>query len=190
MNSLARATNSNRLSCGKFVFLFGTLIALAGALSNHAVLSASLQSSSSSSNRQRADGITDNGSSDSDMSAAESAEFLTDSSEPSETEMMRDEVDNESDGDSADEVESTRPASSNLVDNISTDIYGEPHVGLDTNIENAKIEISPNDMATAAGHHHSHHHYVHGKMYMGAESGKKGAFKWHSKHPVGGKGRR
>lgn len=65
----------------------------------------------------------------------------------------------------------------------------EPH-GLDSNIENAKINMSPKDMATAAGHHHHHGHYPHGWLKMGAETGKKGAFKWHDKHPVGGKGRR
>lgn len=62
--------------------------------------------------------------------------------------------------------------------------------GQDSNIENAKIELSPNDMQTAAGHHHHHKHYVHGKMEMGAHTGKKGSFGWHSKYPVGGKGRR
>lgn len=60
----------------------------------------------------------------------------------------------------------------------------------DSNIANAKVRLSPTDMATAAGHHHSHKHYPSGMLKMGAESGKKGAFKWHSKHPVGGKGRR
>ena len=60
--------------------------------------------------------------------------------------------------------------------------------GNDSNIENAKL--SPNELETAAGHHHHHKHYPHGKLVMGAETGKKGAFKWHDKHPVGGKGRR
>lgn len=60
----------------------------------------------------------------------------------------------------------------------------------DTNIANAKIRLSAGDMATAAGHHHHKKHYVSGWLKMGAESGKKGAFKWHDKHPVGGKGRR
>lgn len=60
----------------------------------------------------------------------------------------------------------------------------------DTNIANAKIRFSPGDMVTAAGHHHHKKHYVSGWLKMGAESGKKGAFKWHDKHPVGGKGRR
>lgn len=59
----------------------------------------------------------------------------------------------------------------------------------DSNIANAKVRFSPKDMATAAGHHHGHKHYVSGMLKMGAESGKKGAFKWHDKHPVGGKGR-
>lgn len=62
-------------------------------------------------------------------------------------------------------------------------------LGLDTNIANAKIDLSPRDMSTAAGHHY-HGHGVHGMLKMGAETGKKGAFKWYDKHPVGGKGRR
>lgn len=61
---------------------------------------------------------------------------------------------------------------------------------LDTNIENAKVRVSPSDMATAAGHHHHHHHYVHGKLDMGAHTAKKGAFGWHAKYPVGGKGKK
>lgn len=60
----------------------------------------------------------------------------------------------------------------------------------DTNIANAKVRLSSSDMATAAGHHHHKKHYVSGWLKMGAETGKKGAFKWHDKHPVGGKGRR
>lgn len=62
--------------------------------------------------------------------------------------------------------------------------------GMDSNIANAKVRISSSDMVTAAGHHHHKKHYVHGKLIMGAETGKKGSFKWHDKHPVGGKGRR
>lgn len=66
----------------------------------------------------------------------------------------------------------------------------EPHV-LDTNnIENAKLAYTSSELETAAGHHHHHHHHVHGKLDMGAHTGKKGSFGWHSKHPVGGKGRR
>lgn len=65
----------------------------------------------------------------------------------------------------------------------------QDELGLDTNIANAKIEMSPRDMSPAAGHHY-HGHGVHGMLKMGAESGKKGAFKWYDKHPVGGKGRR
>lgn len=89
---------------------------------------------------------------------------------------------------------SPRTGSSELANQLSADelesvLDAEPH-GLDSNIANAKIELSPTDMATAAGHHHHHGHYVHGWLKMGAETGKKGAFKWHDKHPVGGKGRR
>lgn len=78
---------------------------------------------------------------------------------------------------------------STMTDNSELD-SDEPHVGQDTNIANAKIQLTANDMAAAAGHHHHHHHYVHGKLDMGAHTGKKGSFGWHDKHPVGGKGRR
>lgn len=61
--------------------------------------------------------------------------------------------------------------------------------GQDSNIANAKIKLSSTDMSTAAGHHY-HGHGVHGWLEMGAHTGKKGAFGWHDKHPVGGKGRR
>lgn len=61
--------------------------------------------------------------------------------------------------------------------------------GQDSNIENARVELSPSDKMTAAGHHY-HGHGPHGWLKMGASTGKKGAFKWHDKHPVGGKGRR
>lgn len=61
---------------------------------------------------------------------------------------------------------------------------------LDSNIENAKVQLTAGDMATAAGHHHHHKHYPHGWLKMGAHTGKKGSFGWHDKHPVGGKGRR
>lgn len=64
---------------------------------------------------------------------------------------------------------------------------GEPE-SLDTNIDNARVEFTPREMAMAASHHHKHS--VHGKMSMGAHTGKKGAFGWHAKFPVGGKGRR
>lgn len=60
----------------------------------------------------------------------------------------------------------------------------------ESNIANAKIHLSSQDMATAAGHHHHHGHYPHGMLKMGAHTGKKGSFGWHDKHPVGGKGRR
>ena len=65
-----------------------------------------------------------------------------------------------------------------------------PLRGLESNIANAKVHSSARDMATAAGHHHHHKHYPAGWLKMGAHTGKKGAFGWHSKHPVGGKGRR
>lgn len=68
-------------------------------------------------------------------------------------------------------------------------LVDEPH-SLDSNIANARVTLSGADMQTAAGHHHHHKHYVHGKLEMGAHTGKKGSFKWHDKHPVGGKGRR
>lgn len=71
----------------------------------------------------------------------------------------------------------------------SADELDEPS-GSDSNIENAKINMNPQDMATAAGHHHHHKHYVHGWLKMGAHTGKKGSFGWHDKHPVGGKGKK
>lgn len=58
-----------------------------------------------------------------------------------------------------------------------------------SNIDNAEIKMTSKDLDTAAGHHHHHKHYVHGKMEMGAHTKKKGAFGWHAKYPVGGKGR-
>lgn len=45
------------------------------------------------------------------------------------------------------------------------------------------------DLKTSASHHH-HGHGVKGWLDMGAWTGKKGAFGWHDKHPVGGKGRK
>lgn len=62
--------------------------------------------------------------------------------------------------------------------------------GQGTNIEHARVQLSARDLATAAGHHHHHHHHVKGWLKMGAHTGKKGAFGWHAKYPVGGKGRR
>ena len=44
------------------------------------------------------------------------------------------------------------------------------------------------DLKTAASHHH-HGHGVKGWLDMGAWTGKKGAFGWHDKHPVGKKGK-
>lgn len=71
----------------------------------------------------------------------------------------------------------------------ATELDGDTNLPLDTNIENAKLELGTQELMAAAGHHHHHKHYPHGKMEMGAHTGKKGAFGWHSKHPVGGKGR-
>lgn len=93
-------------------------------------------------------------------------------------------VSNESDDESS--------AGSNAVaTGASLDDSDEP-TGSDSNIANAKVRITPSDMQTAAGHHHHSGggHYAHGLLAMGAHTGKKGAFGWHSKHPVGGKGRR
>lgn len=59
-----------------------------------------------------------------------------------------------------------------------------------SNINNAKTRYSSKDIDTAAGHHHHYKHSVSGWLDMGAHSDKKGAFGWHDKHPVGGKGRR
>lgn len=81
------------------------------------------------------------------------------------------------------ENENESPASDEDRDDL------EDNEGQDSNIENAKIDMNSRDMDTAAGHHHHHHHYPHGWLKMGAETGKKGSFKWHDKHPVGGKGK-
>ena len=68
----------------------------------------------------------------------------------------------------------------------------EAALGLDSNIARAKVELGQRDMATAAGHyyHQHHHHSPSGWLKMGAHTGPKGAFGWHAKYPVGGKGRR
>jgi len=49
--------------------------------------------------------------------------------------------------------------------------------------------IPTTDLKTSASHHH-HGHGVKGWLDMGAWTGKKGAFGWYDKHPVGGKGRK
>lgn len=105
-----------------------------------------------------------------------------------------DEDDNDNDNASdASESDPTKGEASNIApwseaSMDSDDSPFEPR-GSDSNIANAKIDMSRNDMATAAGHHHHHGHYAHGWLKMGAHTGHKGAFGWHDKHPVG-KGRR
>lgn len=47
-------------------------------------------------------------------------------------------------------------------------------VGLESNIANAKVQMSSQDMATAAGHHHGKSH---GKYYMFVEAPKKKTYK-------------
>jgi len=129
-----------------------------------------------------------------------SAEDL--SSDESNTELSAAETETDFldlvDGPSANAAEESEPdedevpsaaVSNNLRWSDQADAGDEPR-GSDSNIENARVQASPDDMATAAGHHHHHHHYVHGKLDMGAHTGKKGSFGWHDKHPVGGKGRR
>lgn len=74
--------------------------------------------------------------------------------------------------------------------NLDNEQDSDEPTGLDSNIANAKVRLTANDMQTAAGHHHHSGHYASGWLAMGAHTGKKGAFGWHSKHPVGGKGRR
>uniref|UniRef100_A0A6G1S8H5 Uncharacterized protein n=1 Tax=Aceria tosichella TaxID=561515 RepID=A0A6G1S8H5_9ACAR len=47
------------------------------------------------------------------------------------------------------------------------------------------------DLKPAASKHYGHHkHGAKGWLDMGAWTGKKGAFGWYDKHPVGGKGRK
>lgn len=54
--------------------------------------------------------------------------------------------------------------------------FGEPR-GLESNIANAKVQVSPIDMAAAAGHHHGKSHGGHGKYYMYTEVPKKHSYK-------------
>lgn len=54
--------------------------------------------------------------------------------------------------------------------------FGEPR-GLESNIANAKVQVSPTDMAAAAGHHHGKSHGGHGKYYMYTEVPKKHSYK-------------
>lgn len=67
---------------------------------------------------------------------------------------------------------------------------GQELHGRHSNIARAKVQMEDKDLKTAAGHHYHHKHSVHGWLKMGAHTGKKGAFGWHAKYPVGGKGRR
>lgn len=101
--------------------------------------------------------------------------------------------DGDSDGSSEDESRQIVRSTSGYTPNRGYDRnyanYDASLRGQDSNIANARVEMSANDMNTAAGHHHHHHHSVHGMLDMGAHTGKKGAFGWHDKHPVGGKGR-
>lgn len=95
-------------------------------------------------------------------------------------------IDNDND---PDEAEPASQDADGQMAAAASDNNSNEALGLGSNIANAKIEMSPRDMSTAAGHHY-HGHGVHGMLKMGAETGKKGAFKWYDKHPVGGKGRR
>lgn len=52
-----------------------------------------------------------------------------------------------------------------------------------------KVLAAPRgDLKTSASHHY-HGHGAKGWLDMGAWTGKKGAFGWYDKHPVGGKGK-
>lgn len=109
--------------------------------------------------------------------------------EPRARGQLASQMQNDDDQDSLDEEEqaSWAEVASKRLGGLASDELEQQ----DTNIENAKVQMSPNDMVTAAGHHHHHHgHYVHGKLDMGAHTSKKGAFGWHAKYPVGGKGRK
>lgn len=113
--------------------------------------------------------------------------------EPEANDMS--DIESEQDSES-DEVEQPKGESSNLMpwsegssNANDEDDSGAELKGSDSNIANAKIDMSKNDMSMAAGHHHHHGHYAHGWLKMGAHTGHKGAFGWHDKHPVG-KGRR
>lgn len=107
------------------------------------------------------------------------------------------------DGDDDEQQSTEQSAASNL---MSESVLNQAI--LDSSNANINFSQKPNNLVDygqelepAAGHHYGHHgghgghghhkkHYVSGKLEMGAESGKKGAFKWHDKHVVGGKGRR
>lgn len=89
------------------------------------------------------------------------------------------------------DVEQARNGQANndeMVDDGMSNV--DTHDTQDSNI--AKVQVNGGgDLAAAAGHHYSGHgHGVSGKMEMGAHTEKKGAFGWHAKFPVGGKGRR
>lgn len=90
------------------------------------------------------------------------------------------------DDDSADDEGSSEDESKQVFRNWPVNFGSAANLrGQDSNIDNARVEVSSNDMQTAAGHHHHKKHHVHGKLDMGAHTGKKGSFGWHSKHPVG-----
>lgn len=65
----------------------------------------------------------------------------------------------------------------------------KPILAAQTNQQHNQQVIAPSsDLKTAASHYH-HKHHAKGWLDMGAWTGKKGAFGWHDKHPVG-KGRK
>lgn len=88
--------------------------------------------------------------------------------------------DSDEDSDADDDEGSSEDESRQVLRNWPANLNGQ-----DSNIANARILSGRHDMATAAGHHHHKKHHVHGKMDMGAHTGKKGSFGWHTKHPVG-----
>lgn len=110
----------------------------------------------------------------------------SDSSEPMTVDASEQSESEEDDVSSANDADDAKESASIQLPESSSDSED----AAESNIANAKIDLSSQDMSTAAGHHHHHGHYPHGWLKMGAHTGKKGSFGWHSKHPVGGKGRR
>lgn len=126
---------------------------------------------------------------DQEQAGSDLSGFLNESVDPE---------DSDSDSDAGDDDDMDQAAASNLIpESLLLKQQNQQVLTSSSSITKANMNQKPNnlidygrELLPAAGHHHHHKHYVSGKLEMGAESGKKGAFKWHDKHPVGGKGRR
>lgn len=103
-----------------------------------------------------------------------------------------DSADNDDDDDGDDDrsnIQAQNPLTAATVANQRNNLYNDdkPIQAEQTNQEQNRVAPS-SDLKTSASHHH-HGHHAKGWLDMGAWTGKKGAFGWHDKHPVGGKGR-